>query len=438
MGVSLQPAGGPQVARGAPWERKSYATPPLPHLGALARSTPAQVPIPSALVEATSGDRVRVARYAMREVSQELSPSKAVRLCGRRACGPDGKGTVTLEVTPGDGSARFSGLLRCNSVWQCPVCAPRIMRDRGDALGAIFDGHAATRGRAVMVTLTAPHDYGDSLKSLQAHVSHAWRKVTTGAPWARWKRRAGVIGFARALEVTHGVNGWHPHVHALLFLDAKGQVEPEQIRRWFYARWALAITAGTGLRWPSKEHGCIVTIPRQGDYLAKMGLSAELTSATTKEGRAGHRTPWQILRDLTTAEPGTATEARDTALWVEWAEGMKGARQVTFSRGLKARYPQVEQLELLPAPDAEASEEGAEIVAAWSADEWARLVRADRGGFFRVAALSVGAYPRGEWAALVAEWQRAALATLPRGDSEQTETGAGRTKRKRRKRRQRR
>src|SRR5690606_37023462 len=149
------------------------ATPPLPLLGMPARSKVTQPQVPTALVEATRGDRMRVARYSMREVAQELSPTKSVRLCGRRACGPEGKGTVTLEVTPGDGSARFAGLLRCNSVWQCPVCAPRIMRDRGDALGAIYDGHSATGGRVIMVTLTAPHDYGDSLKLLQEHVSSA-------------------------------------------------------------------------------------------------------------------------------------------------------------------------------------------------------------------------------------------------------------------------
>ena len=430
--TGVQTAWGPGALDRAPWERKSYATPPHMPLGMMARGAAPQVTVPKVLIDATAPDRVRVARYAMREVSQELSPSKAVRLCGRRACGPDGKGTVTLEVTPGDGSARFAGLLRCNSVWQCPVCAPRIMRDRGDALGAIYDGHQGTGGRAIMVTLTAPHDYGDSLRELQAHVATAWRRVTTGAPWAKWKQRAGLVGYARALEVTHGANGWHPHLHTLLFVDARSTVTPEQVRRWFYARWCLAITRGTGLRWPSKEHGCVVTLPRQGDYLAKMGLSAELTSATTKEGRTGHRTPWQILRDLTGAPAGSAQEQRDSALWVEWAAGMKGARQVTFSRGLKARYPQVEQLELLPTPDVEPGEPAAEIVAAWSADEWARLVRADRGGFFRVAALNVGAYPRGEWAALVAEWQRVALATLPRGDSDQKTDDAGSRRRKRR------
>lgn len=429
-------AGEGSAAQRAPWERKSYATPPLSPLAMPARLVEPQVGVPVEVAEALGDDRVRVARYRMREVSQHLSPSKAVRLCGRRAQGPEGKGTVTLEVSP-DGSARFAGLLRCNSVWQCPVCAPRIMRDRGDTLAAMYAGHEATGGRALMLTLTAPHDYGDRLAELQRHVSEAWRRVTTGAPWQRWRKRARLVGYARALEVTHGANGWHPHLHVMLFLGEDSPATAQAVERWFYARWAVAVTRGTGLRFPSREHGVTVTIPRQGDYLAKMGLSAELTSATTKAGREGHRTPWQVLRDLTLAEPGSEAEARDTALWEEWALGMKGARQITFTRGLRARYPQVEQLELLPAPDAEPSEAPAEIVAAWSSEEWARVVRADRGGCFRVAALGIGRYPRGEWSARVAEWQRLTLAAFTEGSNghnRQTEPEAG-TGRKRHRRR---
>lgn len=394
--------------------RKSIVTPPPLRVGGKEGAQGVAVP---SFREAAREDTGLLSRYQMRSVSQELSGASAVRLCGRVAAGHQGAtGTVTLEARQ-DGTLGFTGLLRCNSVWECPVCAPRLMQARAEQLRELFTRHQEAGGSVLMVTLTGPHDYGDDLESMRRHVANAWRKVITGAPWSRWRKRHHVIGFVRSLEVTHGANGWHPHLHILVYFAGKKPPAGELVRRWFFNRWALAFTRGTAWRFPSRENGCVVTVPKEGDYLAKMGLSSELTLSHKKRGRARNRSPWQILADL--ASKG---EERDEVLWREWSSGMRGARQLTFSRELRRRYSEADQMALdLPAPDVE--EAAGVEVAWWSAREWVEIARADSCGRWRVAALGLWRYPRHLWRTLLASWEADLLGKrrpLPPPDAEQT------------------
>lgn len=339
----------------------------------------------------------------MREASAELSLSRAVRLCGRRAAVFGGRsGEVVLEAR-GD-SLAFSGLLRCNSVWQCPVCAPRIMQERAEGLRELWERHQGAGGSVLMITLTAPHDYGQELRPLRRHVSATWRKVVSGAPWLRWKAKNRVLGFVRSLEVTNGRNGWHPHLHVLVYFTGQAPA-PAEVEAWFFERWSAVFTRGTSWRFPSRAHGVTVSRPKAGDYLAKMGLSAELALSHTKEGRKHNRTPWQILRDYTAGRPGSSSRERDKRLWLEWADAMTGARQLTVSRELRRRYPAADQIALELEPDGAPQEPEAWEVARWTAAEWEEICSRDVRGAWRVAALSLWRYARADWRRLLLRWE---------------------------------
>lgn len=350
----------------------------------------------------------------MREVAQRLTGARGVQICGRRAAfSPERQPSVTLRVEVGTGRAFFAGCLRCNSVWECPVCAPRIQAGRAEELTQLNGRHAEKKGSMLLATLTLPHSEGDSLKPLRKHVSRAWGNVTRGAPWERWKKRLGLVGTVRALEVTHGPNGWHPHLHVALYLTAGATREMQgELREWLARQWRRYITErtpeGRSYRAPSVEHGVTVQPLRGSQYLAKMGLAGELALSTTKEGRQGHRTPWQILRDVTLAAYGKGersdTAGDDRQLWHEYSRAMKGARQLTYSKGLRARYALGE-----PAPDAELADTqseletmaagSSEVVATWSAKEWVEICRLPVG--VRLALLQVPRYPRDSWGDLV-------------------------------------
>lgn len=285
------------------------------------------------------------------------------------------------------------------------MCAPRIMAGRAEELQALNEAHREAKGELYLATLTLPHDEGDDLKPLRKQVSRAWSNVTRGAPWKRWRERLGILGTVRALEVTHGRNGWHPHLHVALYcaqrLDDSVRAE---LCEFLARQWRRYVTErtpeGKVYRAPSVEHGVTVQPLASAQYLAKMGLAAELTLAGTKEGRSDHRTPWQILRDLTDAAFRKGETAEDRQLWSEFARSMKGARQLTYSKGLRQRYALPEELSDEALADTQTELETlapgeAETVASWTAKEWVEVCRMPVA--VRLALLQVPHLPRDEW-----------------------------------------
>lgn len=293
------------------------------------------------------------------------------------------------------------------------MCAPRIQAGRAEELTALNDHHTAAGGTMLLATLTLPHDEGDALKPLRRAVSRAWSNVTRGAPWGRWREKLGIIGTVRALEVTHGPSGWHPHLHVALYLEAAASAELlAELREWLARQWQRYITErtpeGRTYRAPSVEHGVTVQPLRGAQYLAKMGLAGELALSGTKEGRSGHRTPWQILRDLTAgafrkgAAPADVLEDRD--LWRDYTHAMKGARQLTYSKGLRQRYALKEPADDETLADLQAELEGlgaddAETVYSWTAAEWREVCKLPVS--YRLALLTIPKYPRETWGELV-------------------------------------
>lgn len=284
------------------------------------------------------------------------------------------------------------------------MCAPRVQQGRAEELLRLNEAHRKAGGAVYLLTLTVPHDDGDALKALRSSVSKAWTACINGAPWRRWAERIGLVGMVRALEVTHGPAGFHPHLHVALYtgaaVPARALVE---LRRWMFARWCKALTKPTETehtwRQPSKRHGCRLMAMESGKragavYLAKMGLAQELVSQSTKKGRGGNRTPFQVLRDLTLDPSG-----RDRIIWRHYCLGIRGARQLTYSRGLLDRYGirTVEDVEL---PDNQASLElgpGADAQdferAIVTRDDWFTLSNDARGLEWKLYLLELAADP---------------------------------------------
>jgi len=318
---------------------------------------------------------------------------------------------VSLRVDRVSGRSYFCGLLRCNSPWECPVCLPRIQQGRATELRELGERHRKAGGAVYLVTLTMPHDQGDYLKPLRRHVAGAWRSVINGAPWERWEKALGLLGHVRALEVTHGPNAWHPHLHVGLYTKKRIPArELVRFRTWLRARWSDRITratpSGRRYRAPERRYGVRISEARTTTYLAKMGLTAqELASSSTKEGRAGHRTYLQILRDATLARDPDIRR-QHVRLWREWAKAMRGARQLTYSAGLRnwqaaygvlvladADLPSLqEDLELLWSDDAHSR-----LVFTFDAADWSVLIGSPRSVQLRLLLLDVPSHPPAEW-----------------------------------------
>jgi hypothetical protein len=218
----------------------------------------------------------------------------------------------------------------------CPVCAGKIAQGRCDEVTDVLTKHHEAGGSAFMATFTIPHHAMQSCKELRMVVSGSWRRVKQGAPWKRMKERCGYVGDARALEVTKGNAGWHPHIHALIFFkpgtpDALAKVLGE----WMFERWQRAVRKA-GYGWCSRAAFTFEKASRDNgaaEYVAKWGAAVELTKATVKQGRKGGRTSFQILADYE-----AFGRKRDAALFREYAKAFKGARQLTWAGDIRRLY----------------------------------------------------------------------------------------------------
>jgi hypothetical protein len=275
---------------------------------------------------------IRYLRAIVRNRNVELyAVRSALRKCGQVRHSRDG---VEAHATAGaDGRDRvsLSGIIRCGSVHSCPRCAPRISAQRAELLKRIVAKHRDVQGGVYMLTLTVPHTAGMALRTLRRGVAAAWKLTQQGAPWRRLKKRMRFVGSVAAREVTHGANGWHPHLHILIAtrspLTAREQA---RIRRAIRERWVEAVARQdvAAIGRPSRRHGVKFQAQRDESYLQKLGLADELIGAIHKVGRDGNRTPFAIMADYARAK-----NARDAAILREYHRAMKRARQLTWSRG---------------------------------------------------------------------------------------------------------
>ena len=154
---------------------------------------------------------------------------------------------------------------------------------------AALAGHRDQRGTAYMATLTIPHFRFQSCWDLKRAVAESWRRVKQGKAWIRARDQHGWIGDIRALEVTHGANGWHPHLHILVFFEPGTSKETMfSFGGWLFDAWAAAVgKAGFG-QCSTRAFTWDVVNADDGaaDYVGKWGAALELTKAPS---------PWQYL-----------------------------------------------------------------------------------------------------------------------------------------------
>lgn len=280
-------------------------------------------------------------RYDRRTVLWSVTSKPRCRACGRTVRVPGGEVGVRLS----SGVAGFAGLASCASVWVCPVCNGKIMARRALEIGTLVAGALAEGYTVVFATLTMRHRAGQRLRTLWAALGYGWGQVTGGKGWVLVRDGFGIEGFVRVTETTFGANGWHVHVHALLFV--REQVSDEQIEvmgRKMWERWNRALTRkGIGSSLPVGSDFQRVTgdlsSGRLGEYLTKGmqaagSIGAELTWTQSKAARSKHSTvPVWALLDL--AGEGDEDAQR---WWREWENASFGKRQISWSQGIRERF----------------------------------------------------------------------------------------------------
>ena len=118
----------------------------------------------------------------------------------------------------------------------------------------------------LFLTLTMRHSYGEACEALMDTIGKAFSAVFSGRPYKRDRERFGIEHHFRAWDATHGVNGWHPHLHGALFVRGRLSVaELHELEDSLFVRWAQSI--GKRGR-PTREYGIRLEEARQEHAIA--------------------------------------------------------------------------------------------------------------------------------------------------------------------------
>lgn len=361
-----------------------------------------------------TSEQRRAARLDARYTLWSHSSLPRVRACGRFVTNSEMGAAVKASGSVADGSRRagLAGVQSCGSVWTCPVCSQKIQAERQAQVASALATARVKGLEVVFLTLTMRHARAHRLDRLWGHLSTAWRKTVSGSQrhWKGDKDEFGIQGYLRLVEVTHGaVNGWHVHVHVLLFLDPSKSArsngllwggfgltddDVQDLGMRMFLRWRKALDVpGLGIR-PSAARGVDIRRVRSDDAIAEYfakniydrkgeGSTAhDVTGAHSKDAKNGNRTPFGILRSIVGTEYSQVDEStgevtgggfeRDLDLWHIYEKASKGRRQLLWSPGLK---------DLLGITDEKTDQEivdedhGGEVLEWMTAPEWTHISR---------------------------------------------------------------
>lgn len=316
-------------------------------LGNKAKSIHTKKPKSFGLEEFTKSKQFRV---AMQQTAAGLlwEPNSGKRQKFRVChCGRSIQGEKVIVYRATDGSkARLSGLTTCGSGWTCPVCAVRIGEVRREELSSAMVQHVTAGGRVNLLTMTFPHELDHPLAELMEKFDKARQKFKNSRAYRavlnKKEGAAGCLGCVSSLEITHGKNGWHPHLHMLSFTQRSiTDDEAEKLKK----AWVnCLIKCGLGDNTKLTEMMERALDVRGGEdaaaYIAKygreekLGITSELTRQHSKCGRIEESTtPFGLL--VAHQEMGEAWAGEK---FKEFANVFLGRRLITWSEGLRAQF----------------------------------------------------------------------------------------------------
>jgi hypothetical protein len=213
----------------------------------------------------------------------------------------------------------------CAYVWGCAVCAEKIRTRRALEVVEGAAAWVASGGTLAMLTLTVRHHEWMKLARVLGAVAGSWRKLRQRKEYRAF--RLLIDGTVKALEVKVGDNGWHPHIHLLVFVRPGVDFDTVAVAASaLYEPWEQMVTKELGVS-PTRKHGIDFRLmgADAAGYVSKIGF--EIAAADTKGGRDF----FALLPDARNGE--VAAFAR----CLEFLDTMRGRHSLDWSPGLRAR-----------------------------------------------------------------------------------------------------
>jgi hypothetical protein len=191
-----------------------------------------------------------------------------------------------------------------------------------------------------MVTFTFPHTFFDHPGQLLTKQSSAFRLLRAGREWQSEKGEIGFVGLIRALELTVGNNGWHPHTHELWIVNEDCNVDlllSKVMKRWESACIKTGLLTSDKIEDFRNYAVDMKDNAQNSEYFAKFnnrsawGIDREIAKASTKKSTGCH--PFELLTEYC----GNLPYSKETRweMFVEYATVMRGKKQIYWSQGLK-------------------------------------------------------------------------------------------------------
>lgn len=306
-------------------------------------------------------------RFYLQSEARRILPEHRVGQC-LRAVVPNHK-LVEVWKDTNRGKAHYRHLRTCGSIWVCPICASKISEHRKREIRRVIN---ALVDQPVLCLFTLSHAKKTPLRVTVAELLAAYAGFTSGKGWQDIRTRFDIFGWVRSLEFTHGDNGWHPHLHVIMWAKAKNY---DCMRDAMGTRWGKILnTIGkkyvTGISFNLKEADKDV-----GDYVAKMGvqnvnwdIEHEVAKSVIKKAKPGHRNPIQLLYDSAHGDRVA------TKLFKEYAEFTAGKRQLEWSRSPNLKMI-AGVLDIDDSDIMDIHEESAYLMASLTIEQWHKVLR---------------------------------------------------------------
>lgn len=286
-----------------------------------------------------------LSKYKLQEIAQKNHLGHRICAC-MKTIAPTA-GPVELHYSAAEEHAHYRNLMRCDNVWLCPVCSSRMTSERAEEIRQAYAYAVDVLNyRVELVTYTMSHRNFDSLQSNVDDLRNARRKMRSGRKWQTFKLNYGYVGCISSLETPYNeINGWHVHVHELMFLNpeiAEFELHPDtaKLDKWIgeelTGQWIKALNkvdrsaswlhgldvigAGSDISWYIQKFG---KLPENSNW----DVAMEMTKTMSKK-RTESLHPFQILA-LSEGDPAYLK------LWYEYANAFDGKAQIFWTSGLK-------------------------------------------------------------------------------------------------------
>lgn len=307
--------------------------------------------------------------------------------------------TGVYLMSDGKKSSPF-GIRHCHSAWGCPVCEPYKMAKKAADISVALEAMKSRGQKAIMITFTVPyHSKLYTCEQTSQILKNSWLSFTKRGMKAleyndktilksgkivRYKstRHDALLEFrryfnskfhARAYEYTYGQNGWHPHIHAIFWVDANkfNEVlnwEDKLLKAWrditrresikiltqtFGEQITEMINAKFDVEWLSRKlesnQGLFISqrdgkpIEQQASmYICGWGADREITSNyQRKASNEGHFSPYEMLLEAEKYPPKSPQRAKWLDLYLEFVVTAKKIFTCRVHFGFKKEFYQI-------------------------------------------------------------------------------------------------